>query len=351
MGTIRPLSGGVRYWRRLGRVNFFRNQWIPCNKIGSAAHYDRLLCVAYAENCAGSGGNNIRDLFCYRASPHNGGEVRIFHIASESDSKRFKTTSQTWLYLLNVNVFDLNQHLPGVFISNPEQSQVNGSLCTLPIECGFYVLLPVMAVTHALKPRAALVVLLAVIMTYVVSVFYFHLEWNNQGGQLFRGAQFYSTIRNFLFFFIGSCFWLWRGKIVYSNGLAIAMLGLLYLFVAQQLRTAAFYIALPYLVMYTAGTRQSFVGRYQKLGDYSYGTYIFAYPVQQGIVATMGAAIGPMLLCVFAAPITFALAFLSWRFVERPALKLRKRLFRPENAELFAARAMRAKERFDLIQN
>ena len=76
-------------------------------------------------------------------------------------------------------------------------------------------------------------------------------------------------------------------------------------------------LALPYLVMYVAFTRNRIFRRYQDLGDYSYGTYIFAYPVQQSVVATMGASIGPMALCAIAAPITFILAFVSWRWVEK----------------------------------
>ena len=200
----------------------------------------------------------------------------------------YSSSTQTWRYLLNVNVFNLTQTLPGVFTSNPEANVVNGSLWTLPIECGFYVLLPVMAVTGMLLPRTAFVVILTVIASYITIVFVFHLEWSNQGGILFRGAPFYSTVHNFLFFFIGSFFWIWRDRITYSHGLAIAMFGLLYLFAAQPFRTGAYYISLPYLVMYAAVTKNTLAAKYQKLGDYSYGTYIFAYPIQQSFVAIAG---------------------------------------------------------------
>ncbi len=236
-------------------------------------------------------------------------------VTSDAITEYF-TSPQTWRYLLNVNIFELTQSLPRVFTTNPEAYTVNGSLWTLPIECGFYVFLPLMAATGMLSPRAALAVVFAVIAIYLVNTYYFNLEWNNQGGLLFRGAPLYSTVRNFLFFFIGSCFWIWRSRLVYSHGLAIAMVGVLYLFAAQPFRTAAYYVALPYLVMYVALTRNRIFRRYQDLGDYSYGTYIFAYPVQQSVVATMGASIGPMALCAIAAPITFILAFVSWRWVE-----------------------------------
>jgi peptidoglycan/LPS O-acetylase OafA/YrhL len=247
---------------------------------------------------------------------------------------KYFISPETWRYLLNVNVFELTQRLPGLFAANPFAGAVNGSLWTLPIECGFYVLLPVMAVAGLLLPRAVLGVLILTTIAYIVNAFLFHLDWNNQGGTIFRGAPLYSTARAFLFFVIGSCFWVWRSRIVYSHGLALVMVGVLYLFADQPFRTAAFYVGLPYIVMYTAFTTNIVISKYQDLGDYSYGTYIFAFPIQQSIVAILGVSISPSRLFWFAAPITFVLAFLSWRFVERPALGLRKRLFRSEH--LFA---------------
>jgi peptidoglycan/LPS O-acetylase OafA/YrhL len=252
-------------------------------------------------------------------------------IVTSNGWAQYFLSPQTWRYLLNVDVFDLTQSLPGVFAANPWGDAVNGSLWTLPIECGFYLFLPAMAIAGMLSPRPVLVILSLTFVTYLVIVFYFNLDWNTQGGILFRGAPLYSTIRAFLFFIIGSCFWIWRGRIIYSHGLAIVMIGILYLFAGQPLREVAFYVALPYLVMYVALAKNRVLGKYQELGDYSYGTYIFAFPIQQSVVATMGAAsITPFKLFVLAAPITLTLALLSWRFVERPALGLRKRLFRRE---------------------
>lgn len=60
----------------------------------------------------------------------------------------------------------------------------------------------------------------------------------------------------------------------------------------------------------------------RKIGDLSYGTYIYAFPVQQGIIATTHTA-SPLTVFALATPITLSLAFASWRRIERPAL-LRK---------------------------
>lgn len=47
----------------------------------------------------------------------------------------------TWLYLNNMVIFPIRFPLPGVFMHNPAQASVNGSLWTLPIEVACYILL------------------------------------------------------------------------------------------------------------------------------------------------------------------------------------------------------------------
>ena len=54
--------------------------------------------------------------------------------------------------------------------------------------------------------------------------------------------------------------------------------------------------------------------------DLSYGVYLYAFPVQQ-LVVHWGNPITAHQLFAFALPITFVLAYASWRFVERPMLE------------------------------
>lgn len=58
-------------------------------------------------------------------------------------------------------------------------------------------------------------------------------------------------------------------------------------------------------------------GRY---GDLSYGVYIYAWPVQQLVVAAMGREAPYLSLLAPTLLVTLGLAFASWHLVERPAL-------------------------------
>ena len=92
-------------------------------------------------------------------------------------------------------------------------------------------------------------------------------------------------------------------------------------------------LTLPYAVLVFGYRGPEIVDRVmRRIGDISYGTYIYAFPVQQTIIH-YDTGIDPVTLTAYTVPITYACAFLSWRLVERPALRLRRRLTRePDGA-------------------
>jgi peptidoglycan/LPS O-acetylase OafA/YrhL len=63
---------------------------------------------------------------------------------------------------------------------------------------------------------------------------------------------------------------------------------------------------------------------FNRLGDYSYGTYIYAYPVQQALMA-LRPDLSAVPLFVLSFFVTLVLAVASWHFIERPATGLARR--------------------------
>ena len=93
-----------------------------------------------------------------------------------------------------------------------------------------------------------------------------------------------------------------------------------------------YFIALPYLVLYLAYAPLPLISRFGKYGDFSYGLYIFSFPVQQLLMHWTDGQLPliPFMLLGFAA--SLALAVLSWHLVESPALRLKRYLPRAASA-------------------
>jgi peptidoglycan/LPS O-acetylase OafA/YrhL len=66
---------------------------------------------------------------------------------------------------------------------------------------------------------------------------------------------------------------------------------------------------------------------FNRAGDYSYGLYIYAFPIEQALRQYFPAIL-PLELFATAAVLTLGCAMLSWHLVEQPALKLKKVKFR-----------------------
>lgn len=228
-------------------------------------------------------------------------------------------------HLLNAFVFGMVDTLPGVFRTHPITG-VNGSLFSLPIETSFYILLPILRVVGILRKKTLLIVTVLLGLVYLLGVTRYGWAWSNQGGYLFAQVSFYSGVKNGIFFLSGALLFLYRKEIPLNIGLAVCCLMLL----GISRRTAAeqfvYFLTFPYLIIYLALARPVRLPFFKKLGDVSYGVYVFAWPVQQSIIAVQGAGIQPWVLVAITTPIVLCLAAASWRYVEYPALQFRDRL-------------------------
>ena len=64
---------------------------------------------------------------------------------------------------------------------------------------------------------------------------------------------------------------------------------------------------------------------FKRVGDLSYGMYIYSFPIQQMIIASIPGVV-PRTVMALTVVIALPIAFASWRIIERPALALKKYL-------------------------
>jgi peptidoglycan/LPS O-acetylase OafA/YrhL len=231
------------------------------------------------------------------------------------------TSSGTYTYALKtLGLYTVGGHLPGVFGHNLVAGPVNGSLWTLPIEAACYVGVALLGVLGLLRrrPWAPLLVFLALWIAMSPRIPTTELGKSGQG--TLDGAELLTGIRLAAIFFGGVLLYLHRDRVrLRWDWLAVIVA----VFLACSRTNWVPFLAVlvfPYLVLVLAYRTPPSWRRITATGDVSYGLYLYAFPVQQALVASLGAGLGPLAMFALAFPITYLLALGSWWLVERPAL-------------------------------
>jgi peptidoglycan/LPS O-acetylase OafA/YrhL len=224
--------------------------------------------------------------------------------------------SVTYKYLYTATVYGYHEYLPGVFQGNPVHV-VNGSLWTLPLELTCYLLLLALSWCRALNARSLLLLVAVMLVLHLGEAFpplrfvaQMEMMRLNRFGVLFCGGALLAVLRD---------------RVAYSLPLA----GAAFLAITAAVHWARIYqqfdmpylLLLPYIVITLAYSlkRMAWLDRW----DLSYGFYVYAFLVQQCVVARLG-AMSPARLTVIATPIVLACALASWLAIERPALALKR---------------------------
>ena len=119
-------------------------------------------------------------------------------------------------------------------------------------------------------------------------------------------------------FAIGAALYLWRDRLTLNPYVALGSAVLAYLAHGTAVFPLLLSLALGYGAFVVGFWKWPPLLAYNRLGDYSYGMYIYAFPIQQ-IVAMWGVT-NPFVNIALSLPMTLACAVVSWTLVEKPAL-------------------------------
>lgn len=217
--------------------------------------------------------------------------------------------------------------LPGVFGSNPDH-QVNVSLWTIPFEIGCYMLMAGLILSECLHRRRLVLALCAAFGAIGIGIYL--AEPMATSSLDVRSIFVGESSRLFISFLLGIAAYLYRFDIAYSHWSALACLvGCVAAAAVGPLPAALLNVAvaplLVYLTVYIGVTDLPALPLFRG-GDYSYGIYLYGYPLQQTIVALLPWHVSALQLDLISLPFIVGLAMLSWHAIEHPILKLRRRL-------------------------
>jgi peptidoglycan/LPS O-acetylase OafA/YrhL len=238
------------------------------------------------------------------------------------------TDPTTWFYLVRCSfLITFFGTLPGVFEHNPYPDAVNGSLWTLPVEACCYALAAALGTIALLRRSGVLIALCLALLLFVTPLS--PLSNAPAGGT--TGGNLTLIIMLGATFLLGALAYSFRRRLQLSWIVVVVLMALWIATWDGGWARATGVFAIGFTVLVFAFRTPAWLRRLTAPGDVSYGIYVYAFPVQQS-VAAIWPGIDPLLMFTVAFPVTYGLAFLSWRLVERPALAL-KRVVAPRPAE------------------
>jgi peptidoglycan/LPS O-acetylase OafA/YrhL len=211
--------------------------------------------------------------------------------------------------------------LPGIgcqetlpYALNAKDAAFNTSLWTLPHELQMYMLLAALGLLGGLRFPLIVGSVALIGAAAVVANKLFGIE-----------ALALDRARFLYFFFSGASAYLLRDRLVLSWRWFVAGIVVMLAVIAASsnhvLRQAALAGVLPYLVLWLAYVPKRFVRGFNRAGDYSYGIYIYALPIQLALFAT---TVGSQPIANFTLTmlIVLLIAAASWHWLESRALRI-----------------------------
>lgn len=225
-------------------------------------------------------------------------------------------SSQTWRYLIrNGTGFSIEWFLPGVF-GDLRDKAVNGVLWSVMLELKLYAIVLGLYLVGILQRRSLFNVLAFAVLT---------VGYLSPSTMLFGNSP--TDLHVCSLYVFGMLLWINRDRIILNE---FILLGLLCVAAITQ-GTNKFVVAIALLIAYSVMMAAYLpgLGWFRKVGDYSYGVYLYGWPVQQLVLKlnhNMSAPMDTLLACLIA----LAMAAVSWHFLEKPLLSLKDRLPRPQ---------------------
>ncbi len=247
----------------------------------------------------------------------------------------YVTSVETWKYLF-WNLAFLNMYqpsLPGVFENNPATFAINGSLWSIRSEVLFYLLIPIWI--FCCKRCGNLLSWVSVLIAVqCADLLILHTAWGASSELYLIHIGYFIP---FAFFTTGSLLYMYREQLeTYATRiLPVCLLMFLaaYLVGKENMPLILRVVPLAMMVIIIGGYF-CYLGNWGRLGDLSYGIYIYHFPILQTLIAMGILTAMPLVGACIAITLTIAAGLASWHLIEKPFLSKKSHYIQAEAAAL-----------------
>jgi peptidoglycan/LPS O-acetylase OafA/YrhL len=225
----------------------------------------------------------------------------------------------TYAYFRNIMpLFGIQFALPEVFNDNIKEAGVNGSMWTLVVEERLYLIVGLLFLLKENRKQWFVYFVAVLNIVWLMhNVFYNHhlIEYLN-GGHIFYA----------LIFLNASCLYLLNINFNKKMILFLFTIPILLFFAKFSLLNESIQVILIPLLVIAIAHIKAVTNHIGKYGDFTYGIYIFSFPVQQMLIALKLINNNPLLLFIFTLLIVIPMAILSWHLLEKKMLLMKGRI-------------------------
>jgi peptidoglycan/LPS O-acetylase OafA/YrhL len=213
---------------------------------------------------------------------------------------------------------DVTYKINNLFETNPYSFAINGSLWTLPLEFRLYLLLLLLVLIGKSIKGNFVIILFA---SYLISYFVFE-ELEIEIMKVIYSNFITQNINLISIFFLSAGIAVYGHKIRFKSLPILLLLALIFWldFYTEVFGIVILMILLPKICKLTKINNFNFFKN-----DLSYGLYVFSFPTQQA-VAYFFPEFNLLEFIIVALTFTVTLSLISWKFVESPFLRIKKKV-------------------------
>jgi peptidoglycan/LPS O-acetylase OafA/YrhL len=238
--------------------------------------------------------------------------ILLYSVSSKSLLEYVSPDLLKYILFNSLTLNFVHPALPGVFENNPIQA-VNGALWTIKIEIMFYIVVPFIAFLLSRFNKAYILILIYIIsITYSLSMLWL---FSNSGAEIYVKLE--RQLPGQLAFFISGAVAYYFYNYFHKNRFLLLTLSILIIFLYKYITELyIFYpISLAVIVLFFANFFK-YLGNFGRFGDFSYGVYIWHFPIAQ-IFVFYNMFVNPLLGIGLYVVSVFFVSYLSWHLIEK----------------------------------